>query len=360
MLLITSLVVIYCISILGLIYGFSKVEEHTISHSILKTKFTFIVPFRNEADNLPQLLESMSKLIYPTNLFEVILVDDESSEKFKIEDLGFRIQMVKNNRVSKSPKKDAIVTAMQMVTTDWVITTDADCIVPKNWLLTLDQYIQNYNVQMIAGAVTYDCQNSFLHHFQQLDLSSLQGATIGSFGLGKGFMCNGANFAYSKAFFQELKGFEGNEAIASGDDVFLLQKAIAYAPNKVHYLKSKDNIVLTKPLNDWKSVFHQRVRWAAKTSSYKSSFGKGLGIVVFIANLAIVLGFFFLDFWIIFPLFLLKMTIDAVLILQSNQYLNHKTSYLVSSSVFYPFWSVTVAIYSLFGRYEWKGRRFRL
>jgi hypothetical protein len=41
---------------------------------------------------------------------------------------------------------------------------------------------------MIAGAVTYDCKNSFLHHFQQLDLASLQGATIGSFGIGKGFM----------------------------------------------------------------------------------------------------------------------------------------------------------------------------
>jgi hypothetical protein len=38
---------------------------------------------------------------------------------------------------------------------------------------------------MIAGAVTYDCKNSFLHHFQQLDLASLQGATIGSFGIGK-------------------------------------------------------------------------------------------------------------------------------------------------------------------------------
>jgi hypothetical protein len=32
-----------------------------------------------------------------------------------------------------------------------------------------------------------------LHHFQQLDLASLQGATIGSFGIGKGFMCNGAS-----------------------------------------------------------------------------------------------------------------------------------------------------------------------
>jgi hypothetical protein len=38
--------------------------------------------------------------------------------------------------------------------------------------------------------------------FSAIDLASLQGATIGSFGIKKGFMCNGANFAYTKSFFQ--------------------------------------------------------------------------------------------------------------------------------------------------------------
>ncbi|WP_366186379.1 glycosyltransferase [Flavobacterium ovatum] len=352
------LILLYCLSILGLIYGFTNIKEYTIPHSTPKTKFTIIVPFRNETENLPHLLESISQLDYPTHLFEVILVDDESGEKFSVSSFKFQVHLIDNKRVSNSPKKDAIVTAMQMVTTDWVITTDADCTVPKNWLLTLDQYIQNNTVQMIAGAVSYECQNSFLHHFQQLDLSSLQGATIGSFGLGNGFMCNGANLAYSKAFFQELKGFEGNDSIASGDDVFLLQKAIAYTPDQVHYLKSNDNIITTKPLDNWKSVFHQRVRWAAKTSSYKSDFGKGLGLVVFTGNLAIILGFFFLNLWVIVSLFLLKISVDTVLIMQSNRFLNYKPKYLIASSILYPFWSVSVALFSLLGKYEWKGRHF--
>jgi hypothetical protein len=33
--------------------------------------------------------------------------------------------------------------------------------------------------------------------------------------------------------------------------------------------------------------------------------------------------------------------------------------YLILSSLFYPFFSVSVALYSLIGKYEWKGRRFR-
>jgi glycosyltransferase involved in cell wall biosynthesis len=297
-------------------------------------------------------------------LFEVILVDDESEERFQVPNFKFQITITKNIRVSNSPKKDAIVTAMQIVNTNWIITTDADCTVNKNWLLTLDNYIQLHDVTMIAGAVTYDCDDSFLHHFQQLDLASLQGATIGSFGIKKGFMCNGANFAYTKSIFQELNGFNGNDGIASGDDVFLLQKAIAQFPEKVHYLKSENNIVITKPSNDWKSLFYQRVRWASKTSSYQSTFGKGLGLLVFGGNLCLVLS---ISFWVlglvsflnIFLLLVLKFTVDVILIYKANYFLNKsKMRYLVLSSLLYPFFSVSVALYSLFGKYEWKGRTF--
>ena len=285
-----TILLIYCLAILALIYGFTKVNSFEYLGLKPKTKFSIIVPFRNEAENLPKLLDSFSKLNYPADFFEVILVDDDSNFKFQIPDSKFQISIIDNIRVSNSPKKDAISTAIRVVKNDWIITTDADCTVNENWLSALDNYIQLHNVSMIAGAVSYHCKNSFLHHFQQLDLASLQGATIGSFGLKKGFMCNGANFAYTKSFFQKLNGFDGNDGIASGDDVFLLQKAMARFPEKVHYLKSRNHIVFTKPLDDWKSLFHQRVRWASKTSSYQSRFGIGLGLVVFGGNLSWVVG----------------------------------------------------------------------
>jgi len=370
-----GIAIVYVLTISWLIYGFTKINHFEYIGSPPKTSFSIIVPFRNEAENLPILLESFSKLNYPTDLFEVILVDDESEEVFSVHpELVFSVQIIKNIRVSNSPKKDAIATAMEIVKTDWVITTDADCTVPKNWLLALDNFIQLHHVSMIAGAVTYDCNNSFLHHFQQLDLASLQGATIGSFGIKKGFMCNGANFAYTKSFFQKLKGFEGNSAIASGDDVFLLQKALSQYPDKVAYLKSKNTIVTTKPTNNWNTLFNQRVRWASKTTSYESVFGKRLGLLVFIMNLLVVLSF---GFWVCFAcsgrvlglgfvpflnmllLFLSKFSIDAILIYKSNTFLTkNRIKYLLLSSLWYPFFSTTVALYSLFGKYEWKGRRF--
>ncbi|MFZ0598418.1 MAG: glycosyltransferase [Flavobacterium sp.] len=361
---ISLFLVTYLFGIIVLIYGFAKAKKYQKTDLKPQTSFTIIVPFRNEAENLPNLLNSFSKLNYPTDLFEVILVDDSSNEKFQILSSKFQVSIIDNIRVSNSPKKDAISTAMQQVKTTWVITTDADCVVPENWLITFDNYIHQNDVSMLAGAVTYECENLFLHHFQQLDLTSLQGATIGSFGLKKAFMCNGANFAYTKSLFEKLNGFDGNNKIASGDDVFLLQKAANLFPDQVHYLKSEEAIVVTKPTENWKSLFYQRVRWAAKTSSYQSNFGKFLGLIVFFGNLSFVIGFLFfilriLHYQLFFLFAFLKFTIDFILLYKTNQFLTKtRIKSLVLSSLLYPFFSVTVAFYSLLGSYEWKGRRF--
>jgi len=359
-----SIGLLYLLAICWLIYGCSQVTLYTKKEVTPKTTFSILVPFRNEAENLPILLESISKLKYPTDLFEVLLIDDASEKEFKVSGLKFKVSIVTTIRISNSPKKDAITTGVPLANNDWIVTTDADCIVPENWLLTMDDYIQNHTIEMIAGAVNYDCKPSFLHHFQQLDLMSLQGATIGSFGINKGFMCNGANFAYTKSLFQKLNGFAGNDKIASGDDVFLLQKAVAQFPEKVQYLKSKDTIVRTQPTDSWKALFHQRVRWASKTSSYQSRFGIGLGLVVFAGNLSLILGLVlgvlsWMPLAYIMLLWLAKFIVDSALLYTTHRFLSpSKMRYWISSSLLYPFFSTSVALYAVFGSYEWKGRRF--
>lgn len=360
-----SIIVVYSIFIVWISYGFNKIPIFEVDDLKPVTSFSIVVPFRNEAQNLPSLLYSLSQLNYPRDLFEVIFVNDASVDDFRFENLDFRFQIVDNERKTNSPKKDAISTAMNFAQTDWIITTDADCFVNPDWLSTLNQYIQETNCEMIAGAVVYDADDSFLHQFQQMDLMSLQGATIGSFGIGKPFMCNGANFGYTKKMFTEVNGFEGNNAIASGDDVFLLQKAVRQFPEKVLYLKAFSTIVFTKPLNNWKALFYQRVRWASKTSSYNNSFGKVLALVVFAGNLAIVVSFFLtlfsvFSFWNWYLLFALKIFIDFLLLYQTGKFIQpRRIRFFVFCNLLYPFFSTVVAVYSLFGKYEWKGRQFR-
>ena len=354
---------IYILFIGQLIYGFNRMKRFSRKEFTPKTSFTIVVPFRNEKKNLPNLLHSISLLNYPKELVEIILVDDDSEEVFSVRDLVFSLKIIKNDRKSNSPKKDAIKTAIQVAKHDWIITTDADCLVQKDWLTTFDQYIQENEVEMVASGVCYVPKSGFLSAFQNLDFLSLQGATIGSFGIEKPFMCNGANFAYSKAFFKELNGFQGNETIASGDDVFLLQKAVSVSPKKVGFLLAKESIVATKPVKTWNELFQQRVRWASKSTGYSSSYGKILSLVVFGGNLVWILSFLL---WLIsvldqniFMLFVaLKFLIDLILLYKSANFFESKLQYVLASSLLYSFFSVSVAVYSLFGNYSWKGRNF--
>lgn len=363
---------IYVVTIAQLVYGFNRIKTHVVTEKTPQTFFAIVVPFRNEAENLTDLLNSFKNLHYPKALFEIILVDDFSEDQsvrlvynWRMENGAFQFTLLENIKISGSPKKDAIARAIPIIKNDWIVTTDADCILPQNWLLTLDSYIQNHEVSMLAGSVSHEKRNSFIGHFQQLDLMSLQGATMGSFGLGLGFMCNGANFCYKKSLFGELGGFGGNTDKASGDDVFLLQKAVAKYPEKVQYLKSGNNIVLTKPLNNWGDLFQQRVRWASKTSSYQSAFGKDLAVIVFFGNLAIVAGLVLAILRIIpwggpAVLFVLKFVIDTILLYKTNKFLSQqRLRYLFLGSLFYPFFSVSVALYALVFGYRWKGRKFK-
>jgi cellulose synthase/poly-beta-1,6-N-acetylglucosamine synthase-like glycosyltransferase len=355
---------IYLLFIGQLIYGFNRMKSFSKKEFTPKTSFTIIVPYRNEKENLPNLLHSISLLNYPEELMEVILVDDDSEEVFSVQHSVFSLKVIKNLRKSNSPKKDAIETAIQIAKNDWIITTDADCLVQKNWLTIYDKYIQENEVEMIACGVCYIPKNGFLFAFQNLDFLSLQGATIGSFGINQPFMCNGANFAYSKQFFKELNGFQGNETIASGDDVFLLQKAISVAPEKVGFLLAKESIVATKPVAIWSELFQQRVRWASKSTGYSSIYGKLLALVVFGGNLAWIVSFLlwligFLDQNIFMLFVALKFLIDFILLYKTANFFESKLQYVLASSLLYPFFSVSVAVYSLFGKYSWKGRTFR-
>lgn len=356
------LIVLFCYVVLIVLFIISskKVKTLSVSPSNPSNCFSIVVPFRNEADNLPILLQSIENLNYPKENFEVILVDDESENKFQIPNSNFQIKLIPNERNSNSPKKDAIQTAIKQAKFDWILTTDADCVVTENWLVDLNQFIQTHQKEMVCGPVLFKQTKGFLQDFQQIELLSLQAVTIGSFGLHQPFMCNGANFAYTKTLYKKLNGFEGNDTIASGDDVFLLQKAIKYHPEKVGFLKKSGYFVQTNAATSWKELFYQRVRWAGKSTNYSSRFGQLVALVVLLGNSALIaiIFEFFCGHFEYTPLLLLKVAADYILVKQAAQFYQVRLNNVLLTAFVYPFFSSAVALYSLFGSYQWKGRKF--
>ena len=364
--------IVYAILIAAFIIGFDNVKLREPKFEEPTQEFSIIIPFRNEADNLNNLLQSILHLNYPSNLFEILLVNDESEdascsiiESFQQSHSHLNIHIVQNIRRTCSPKKDAINTAIHQSKFNWIVSTDADCEVPTNWLQSFNTFIEKKRPVFISAAVKLKEEQSFLFHVQNLNFISLIGSTIGAFGIKKPFLCNGANLCYRKDTFKKLNGFEGNTSIASGDDVFLLEKMVKNFPKKTHFLKSKENIVITNSEKQWKSFLNQQIRWASKSGDYKNWFSIVVGITVFITNLSIlIIGFslFFEpnNYKLFIGILLQKMFFDILLIEKTAAFLNSKRSliYFPIVSLSYPFFTVFIALLSTLKKYEWKGRKF--
>lgn len=362
---------VYSLLILAFIIGFNRVKPFNGNTVKTLNSFSIIIPFRNERENLLELLASLSQIEYPKEKYEIILINDDSTDdsveitrKFINQNDAVNILILNNKRKSNSPKKDAIETAINQTKHNWIVTTDADCIVPNKWLKTLNTYIEKNKVKMICAPVTYRVKSTVFEQFQLLDFMSLIGATIGGFGIKKPFLNNGANLCYAKKTFIELNGFEGNNNIASGDDVFLLEKIIKHFPNQVHFLKSKDALVITKPQNSLKNLIYQHVRWASKTTSSSNFFGKFVGVSVLSMNLLILVLFLFQNstFNFFLTIFLLKFILDFYLILKTVRFTEQTKIiyYYPIIALFYPFFTISIAFLAFFKKsFRWKDRKFK-
>jgi len=349
------------------IIGFNKVKT-TAKKNQNNTQFSIIIPFRNEENHLLELLNSVALLQYKTTLFEIILVDDESTDKsveiikqFSNNNSAIDLKIISNIRQSNSPKKDAISTAISITKYNWIITTDADCILPITWLSSFSNFINEYDPNMLVAPVSFKSDQSFLHQFQLIDFLSMQGATIGGFGIQHPFMANGANLAYKKEIFLQLDGFNNNNFIASGDDVFLLENFVIHDKTKVLFLKNIKALVITFPTKNWNELIQQRKRWAAKATHFKSTFAKGVGILVFLTNCVIIytllIGFFEPSFLFFF---VSKFTLDTLLIYKTAKCYHEKiklTSYL-KTLLCYSLFTIFIAATSIMSSFEWKGRNF--
>ena len=64
-------------------FGFHKTKDINLYHVKTKAKFSILIPFRNEEENLITLLNSLKNLDYPPSCFEVILINDFSTDNSK-------------------------------------------------------------------------------------------------------------------------------------------------------------------------------------------------------------------------------------------------------------------------------------
>lgn len=325
-----------------------------------------VIAARNEEKTLPLLLHDLAKQDYSASLFEVIIVNDFSTDGTgalsRHLPANFRM-LLPDGAPETSSKKKAIATGVAAAIGELIVVTDADCRVQKSWLSTMASFYAETGAAFIAAPVKYTYQPSLLQVLQVLDFITLQGITAASVSANFGTLCNGANLAYTKKAFESVNGFAGIDKVPTGDDMLLLYKIWKQAPEKVFYLKSKEAVVSTEPMKTWKDFFEQRRRWGSKTLVYDDKRLIAVLAFVLLLNLLpvglLVAGFFQPVYFVYLLLFLIGKTViewpfvASVATFYGEKKLMRHFFFLQPLHVFY---TVLVGIWSQVGGYQWKGR----
>ncbi|NJB84515.1 cellulose synthase/poly-beta-1,6-N-acetylglucosamine synthase-like glycosyltransferase [Lewinella marina] len=330
-----------------------------------------IVPFRNEADHLPLLLQDLLSQDYPTDRYEVILVDDHS-EDGALAGAGPLPANVRVLRLADHPevltgkayKKAALQLGISATTAEVIVTTDADCRCPPGWLATIGGRFSD-GADVVLGPVMIAPATDFCSAFQALDLLAYQLFTAATVAAGTPALANGANFAFRRATFRAVGGYAGVDHLPSGDDVLLLHKISAHGGWSVEAVTDRQALATTRPVPGWRALWRQRLRWAGKASHYGSAalnqaqalaFATSLGIlgglIVGIWQPAVALGA--LLAWGI------KAGIDRRLLGAVCTRYGQETllRWYPAAQLLYPFYLVAVGSAALLGfRSSWKGRR---
>ena len=335
------------------------------------TQFTVIIPARNEAANIKACVDSILNQDYPAAAFEIIVIDDfsEDDTAFIVHALSQQYPQLRLLKLADhckegetlAYKKKAIEIAVAQAKGDWILTTDADCIVPPRWLLLYNVYIHQHQPCFVAAPVMFIKTAGILNQFQVLDFLALQGITAAAVGAGKHSMSNGANLGFEKAAFIAVGGYQGVDHIASGDDMFLMHKMKQTLHKPVGYLFHPDVIVLTAAMDTWKGFIMQRIRWASKARYYDDHSITMVLTLVYFFNLSFIclalMGswstlLIALAFKTFFELFFL----DPV---AKFFQLQPELKYFVFYQPIHIVYNIAAGLFGQLKTYSWKGRKVK-
>jgi poly-beta-1,6-N-acetyl-D-glucosamine synthase len=228
-----------------------------------ENSFSILIACRNEEKNLPELFDSLKKIDYPENKFEIIIVDDASTDDSynMIQEFSKEIPNVTGLQIKKKDleykgKKAALKLASEIAKFDFFMFTDADCVIPTKWLINYNKFISP-KIGAVIGYYVVIGQNSFTRFLKYINAGSFSASS----GLGNPVSAAGSNLLVRKKTFQEIKGYETIKHEQSGDD-----KLVINLIKKTNWNIAYNNL---DPVKTWLVTDRK-----TQTAQYRRQYGK--------------------------------------------------------------------------------------
>ncbi len=347
-----------------------------------------IIAARNEEDKIKDCLDSLALSTYPSDRYEVIVIDDMSTDQTAqiVRSHSCKcVTLYQLNQVTKhGSKKQALAYAAHLAKGQIWMYTDADSLVPSNWISKcVTTFSSTPETKVILGPVSYTmAQNptinrhnhsgsnlsTALSKWQQLDIMGMMAVTNAGIYLQQWYIGNGANLALRATLWKQV-GYPLNtdHKFASGDDVTLVQGAADLNKDSIQYLLDTDYIVQTSLQPDFTSLSRQRLRWTSKNHVQSSIPQKAMMATTWLFCLwTLIMGVLSVMHWQYFTTFLLlvfcKAIIDTIYLSRVQEFFGSRITG-IWMAILSPVHTLYIALFGLLAvfpqRYTWKGRSVR-
>lgn len=333
---------------------------------------TVLIPARNESANIGSCLEGVSRQSYDPDRFEVIVIDDRSTDdtsqialsyKSKIRNLS--VITIENVPAGVAPKKHALSAGVAMSKGEIILCTDADCRQQPQWMEKMISCFGN-QTGMVVGYCPIIPENrlSLMHHFSALDGLALAALACATTFINRTATAAGRSLAYRKSAFTEVGGYSKIASFISGDDD-LLMHLFRTTSWKTAYCAYPEARVETGPPESLKQFFNQKIRHASKSRHYGIKMILTLTFVyLFNAMIAVAAPILLILYpekwlWILTPL-MIKIFIDGFFLAAAAARFRNWSSFLLYPVValIHPYYVTVFGLLGLFVKFEWKDSRF--
>lgn len=333
---------------------------------------SIIIAARNEESNILPLIRSLTRVQYPDDKLEVIVIDDASEDRtpqylqdhMASRELFQWLTLENLPEFRGSYKKRALTCGINRARFPVIITTDADCEFNAGWVRAMVETLVAKDLVMACGPVNYTASN-WLSPVLNTELACLMAIGAVSIYSGNSTMCNGANLCFYKKAFNTVNGYKGFEHIASGDDEFLLYKLNQQYPGKIGFVKQRQAIVNTNPPSSLTDFFNQRKRWSGKWKEHRSVAPRVLALFIFGFHLmfitVILITLFGVYSWKVMAVQLLtKLLMEFFLVSSVFGFLGKRPAlkWILLMQLLYSLYVVIVGVAVQFFGFSWKNRQY--
>ncbi|MCF7804652.1 MAG: glycosyltransferase [Candidatus Marinimicrobia bacterium] len=321
-----------------------------------------IVPARNEESNLITCIDHLLMQDYPSELYEIILVNDRSSDQTSQIISGYAekhpnvtAMNVVPSQTGSADKKGAIALGVEASRGDILMTTDADTRNNPDWVREMASSFEP-GTGVVFGMTVFQGNGHPLDHYQALDTGTLNLVSAAMAANGTAVTCSGANMAFRRQAYEDANGYNGHLHIRAGTDDLLLQRIDKYTKWLIKPLVTPKSFVYTAPVDNLRGMINQRARWASTGIVYPKRWIRGYLVLLYLSLVAFVAAPFLVSWPVAAAIWGVKLIADLLMAKQITRTLQDKSLWRGFLSVFFgqPVIVTVAGLLGTLGKFTWK------